>query len=60
MSRYQVNYQRRDLDGQLVKGSVIYSERCASYAITSASLALAADEDTESFVILDVKRVMWR
>jgi hypothetical protein len=57
MKKYQVNYQRRDMDGQLVKGSVIHRARYGSRAIDLAIEELKADEDTKSFVILEVKEV---
>jgi hypothetical protein len=57
MIRYQVNYQRRDVDGQTVKGSVIHRARHQGLAIDWTAEGLRNDDDTVSFVILAVKQV---
>lgn len=57
MSSYQINYQRRDIEGQVIKGSVIHRARHVSEAIDYAIAELDADDDTVSYVILKAEVV---
>jgi hypothetical protein len=60
MTKYQINYQRREVDtcgGQVTKGSVIFKASHISEAIDYAIAELTEDEDTASFVILEAKEL---
>ena len=56
-NKYEVSYQRRDLDDNKVKGSVVHRAPYGSRAIDLAIAELESDPDTKSFVILDVEEV---
>lgn len=57
MAKYQVTYQRRDVEDNVVKGTVVYQAAHLGIAVDWAAAELEAEEDTKSFVILNVKEV---